>query len=327
MQYYRSERKTVPYILVAEGESQTLAADEIEDYSEVEDYHPDRAWISAPEGNSYDAAESSPDAQDLYYLAMLNRFAQLQARLRLPAPLSAIELLTSSRPISFPPDAVKAREKWRHVTKTSDPSPTQLACMDPESVMELVKLLTECMSGIIKSRVRVKVKRLGAWIWATLARCRDPGELSSEEVAELRELGKRAVQLLEFVRRSQSVGLDDQTATCDDTAILLDDGMHVGREGGPSFKVAAESDGDEYLGASEKDPTKLEHAKAQIASMLEASDEDGAAQIGEESGLAEEVALEIDVDKQIRMVLDTTLTIVGEVYGQRDLLEHRDIWD
>ena len=61
--------------------------------------------------------------------------------------------------------------------------------------------------------------------------------------------------------------------------------------------------------------------------MLEASDEDGAAQIGEESGFAEEVALEIDVDKQIRMVLDTTLTIVGEVYGQRDLLEHRDIWD
>ena len=326
MHCYRSERRNVPYILVAEGESQTWAADKVDDYYEDEDYHPDRAWISAPEENDYDAAERSADAQDLYYLAMLDRFAQLQARLHSPAPLSAVELLTSSRPISFPPDAAKAREKWRHVTKTSDPSTTQLACMDPESVMELVKLLTECMSGIIKSRVQGKVKRLGVWIWATLARCRNRGELSSEEVAELRELGKRAVQLLEFVRRSQSVEMGDQTANDEDAAIHSNDGKQVGRKLGSLSMAAADSKKSVHLDSSEEDLSMLEHAKAQIASMLD-PDGDGAAQIGENPDSAEGVVREIDVEKQIRMILDTTLTIVGEVYGQRDLLEHRDIWD
>ena len=202
-----------------------------DDFYEDENYHPDRAWISAPDEKNYEALDSSPDAQDLYYLALLDRFAQMQTVLRLSAPLSTIELLTSSQPITFPPDAAKAREKWRHATKNYDPNPAQLACMDPESVMELVKLLTECMSGTIKSRVQMRIKRLGGWIWATLARCRDRGELSSEEIAELRELGKRAVQLLDYVRRSQSVEAGDQAGKHEGVAIDLHESMPAEGEG------------------------------------------------------------------------------------------------
>jgi hypothetical protein len=33
------------------------------------------------------------------------------------------------------------------------------------------------------------------------------------------------------------------------------------------------------------------------------------------------------VDQQVRTTLDVILTIVGEFYGQRDLLDFRDIWD
>ena len=35
---------------------------------------------------------------------------------------------------------------------------------------------------------------------------------------------------------------------------------------------------------------------------------------------------ELDVDRQIAIILDMILTVVGEFYGQRDLLEFRDIW-
>lgn len=302
--------------------------DGTDDYFEDGTYHPDRAWISAPDEMKYETLDDSPDAQDLYYLALVDRFSDLQTLLRKPAPLSTIELLTSSQPISFPPDTVKAREMWRHVTRSSDPNPTQLACMDPESVMELVKLLTECMSGTIKSRVQLRIKRLGEWIWATLGRCRDRGELSSEEIAELRELGKRAVQLLDYVRRSQSVEINEQEGMHEIEGVGLDGSRTLQIEGSFQPETAAGFNS----GASFEDPTdeamKLEQAKAQVASMLGALDQEGAAQIADERELdAEEPVIDIDVDRQIRMVLDTTLTIVGEVYGQRDLLEHRDIWD
>ena len=39
-------------------------------------------------------------------------------------------------------------------------------------------------------------KNLGAWAWALLLRCRDVGEIGSEEVSMLRGLGKRAVGVL-----------------------------------------------------------------------------------------------------------------------------------
>lgn len=301
----------------------------MDDLDDNENYHPDRAWISAPDETLSGVVDNSPDAQDLYYLALLGRFAQLQTYLRLPPPLSAIELLTSSQPISFPPDAAKARDKWRHVTKTSDPGPTQLACMDPESVMEVVKLLTEGMSGIVKSRVQMRVRRLGGWIWATLARCRDRGELSSEEIAELRELGKRAVQLLNFSRHSQSVEASYQTGTYDDAAINLDESTQVEVQGESRSGAAFELDQTTQPEAFDDDDVmKIEQAKEYMTSMLEATNQTRNAQIAEESsGAAEKVNFGIDVDKEIHMILDTAITIVGDVYGQRDLLEHRDIWD
>ena len=45
-------------------------------------------------------------------------------------------------------------------------------------------------------------KNLGAWSWALLARCREVGEMGSEDVAVLRILGKRAV----WLARGLSVG-------------------------------------------------------------------------------------------------------------------------
>lgn len=292
--------------MVAERETQTLVADEAEDEDDTEDYHPDRAWIAAPTGNLQDELETAPDAQDLYYVSLLDRFAQIQAQLRIRPPLSAVEQLPSSQPISFPPDAAKARDKWRRVTQISGPSPAQLACMDPESVLELVKLLTEGISGIVKSRVKSRIGRFGAWAWATLARCKDRGELSSEEIAEVRELGKKAVKLLEFVRRTYSVEIEHEDGAHPDVAIELDEG--------------------EIMEPDER--SELEQAKARMASVLDVESNGDAIELAEkqvdgDGGVKEEM----DVNKQVHMVLDTVITIIGEVYGQRDLLEHRDIWE
>jgi hypothetical protein len=306
VRHYRSERKSVPHILVAERETQALVRDEADDEYDNEDYHPDRAWVATPIEMLHEDLDDAPDAQDLYYVSLLDCFARIQAQLRIPPPLAAVELLLSSQPISFPPDAAKARDKWRRVTQTSDPSPTQLACMDAESVLELVKLLTEGMSGIIRARVRAKIKRFGGWIWATLARCRDRGELSSEEIAELRELGKKAVKLLEFVRRTKSAEFGSEDGARPDVAIQLDEG-----------EVA------EMVEKSE-----LEQAKTRMASVLDMDSNGDATELAKDEVFEDGgVEQEMDVSKLIHMVLDTVITVVGEVYGQRDLLEHRDIWE
>ena len=277
-----------------------MGTDEVDDegWDDDEDYHPDRAWIAPPSEALEQGYNDAPDAQDLYYVALLERFARLQASLQTPPPLSAIELLTSSQLISFPPEAPKARDKWRHVVLNSDPVSTQLACMDPESVLELVKLLTEAMTGIIESRVRPRVKRLGGWIWATLARFRDRGELASEEIAELRELGKKAVQMLDLVRRTQTVEVEYQTE-------------HP--------ETASETGKDMGEGAGTDEEPDLEKAKARMASALDAISDEESHEAAKDSTL--------DASQLIHMVLDTAITLVGEVYGQRDLLEHRDIWE
>ena len=39
-------------------------------------------------------------------------------------------------------------------------------------------------------------KNLGAWAWGLLAKCREVGQMSSEEVGVLRDLGKKAAGLI-----------------------------------------------------------------------------------------------------------------------------------
>lgn len=160
---------------------------------------------------------------------------------------------------------------------SADPHPVQLACMDAETVLGLVRFLNEKLDTWLRYPDEKIVSRVSAWVWAILGKCRDRGELASEEIGEIRELAQGAIRLQEQRKAGTKAN-----------------GNH---ESGNSFG----EDGDER--------------------------NDGSAAVGEGAKIAKEGIDEIlDRTAMIPMMLDMIITVVGEVYGQRDLLESRIKW-
>ena len=292
-----------PNGLVEEGE------DEIS--FEEGGYFEDGAFIAAPTDDVTE--QSRPAAQDLYHISLLSRFKQLQAMLKVTPPLSAIELLTSSQCISFPPGSKSARKRWRDILRAEQPNPTQVACMDAESVLAMVVLLADCMAGILRGGTINTVGRFGAWAWAILGKTRDVSELGSEEVAELRRMGKIAVDLVSVMRREAlwrgGEGCDNQ--------------LENGKEGSPADSPG-DDNGDDLLEtppAGDVDENRaLEEVKKKLTERLdlEVTHKDGN---GEHVNEGDEGQTNLAA-----VIVDMIITIVGEVYGQRDLLEFREVW-
>jgi len=109
--------------------------------------------------------------------------------------------------------------------------------------------------------VTLQPRRVGTWAWAVLGRCPDSGQMVSEEVSEVRALGKAAVALL-----------------------------HA-----------------EDLDADDEEEPQADEAEGPLP---------GDAQYHEKT----------TIESASRVALDMIITIVGEVYGQRDLLERREMW-
>lgn len=264
---HRSEAKGVPLILTSTptGEHGKIIDGRLhgeELLKETDGYFDDGAYTAAP----LPPSESRiPPAQQRYYESLLARFASVRASLNDSPPLTEIQQLRSSQLISFPTSSAKAREQWEEHILNNDPHPVQLACMDGDSIFELIGFLTRRMARLI-NRNEVTVRRVGAWAWAALARCRDRGELGSEETSELRSFATRAATVLgEFSATEPELR-----------------------------KETAHDEGISTIASPTSEPSKGDSKAATIPGL--------------------------------KVVLDIIITIVGELYGQRDLLETREVW-
>jgi regulator of vacuolar morphogenesis len=345
----RSEAKGVPHLLVApQATSQHQHSAENDIHNGLPDvqeggYYADGAYTAAPPTNlPITSDHGPPDAQDLYYESLSARFRLLHATLKCNPPLSAIQVLPSSSLISLPPDTETARSQWRYHLQSSNPLTVQLACMDSESVLEVVKLLTGTMAQTVRSRSRGKILRYGAWVWGVLGKCRDRTELGSEEIAILRELGKRAVKLLVSIR--DKAGKDNDAArlvserTSEDAneSILASSPaaeIALG-DAGAADGTMQEADLDfDRPASNEQDAAEVKLAKKRLeGSFLSNVDIEhplAPAVIGDidDTPGINAADARLDMDQQIRITLDMIVTIVGDFYGQRDLLEFRDIWN
>ncbi len=170
------------------------------------------------------------------------------------------------------------------------------------------------------------------------------GAAGSEEISELRELGKRAVGLLVGIRDRS--GKDYGQPEHDEAEIFSgeetedadqdEDVVHRQDDRKGDYETTASMPA--HMVASQESPpvsSELEHAKALLRHRLSAEDQsqrnsrvsEGEVEDDkvEEDGSDGEV--EMSIEEHTRVVLDMIITIVGEVYGQRDLLEFRDVWD
>lgn len=299
-------------------------------------YFDDDAYIatSLPTPDRPVAVEA--DAQEEYHRSLLLRLEVIRTTLKCTPPLHAISALPPSRPISCPPESKKARATWKRLMLTTEPSMVQLACMDMDSTLRVIGFLGDILPRVLTHRDVNQIRNVGAWVWGCLGRCRDVGQLTSEDVAELRELGKVAVANLVAIRDGIDVSKTYEIATGHDdgdedqesnAAELSATEVEMGEQSAiedASFGTSSTVAGRE----SDAELDDLEQAKRRLRSTLMSSDgQDDRSIIGNTKVANDAEDIPSNADTQRRAILDMIITIVGEKYGQRDLLEFRDIWD
>ncbi|PVH72756.1 hypothetical protein DL98DRAFT_563448 [Cadophora sp. DSE1049] len=363
----RQEATTIPNLLVAprtppSSDSRGMYEDGVGDFR---GWYADGAYIAQMDPTAEeDEAEEESDPRPAYFDSILTRYQTLRDQLSQTPPRYAIESLGRDHPTHVDKMNRDLTRFWIKKMKSVDPKAAQLACFDKGSVLRLLRLLTQ--GTLLKRGLGVEMG-ISRWIWSLLARLPERGELSSEEIGVVRELGKKAVlvgvglkekeEWREGIREVERGfdGDDDEVGEADvvnedEIVLQIDDGGEdVGQNRDSNstpleLAVTMQEEADlttDALENPDESPDPLAAAKARILANLPADDIEHQSTphgldfepiqetiIGpiqpETSAIAEPV---FDAKTNTKATLDMILTIAGEIYGQRDLLEFRGQWE
>ena len=322
----------MPNLLTAPSQSGSRQEDLYADYPQG--YYSDGAYTAAPLQSSAATPQiqdrDDPDPQDAYYVSLMARFADLQTTLHSASDSininhTATLLLQNKRAI------------WRGKLLKTTPTMQTLGHLSQESIIYGLEVLGQLLT---QSNLKIGKygKNLGAWAWGLLGACRAVGQMSSEEVGVLREVGKQAVWLL----RRMAAGEVDERAEAEDEAMHEQDGQDAptGEEDYATDMVQAggqREDDDPVVAAQQRLLSSLgvEEPKQMPSAAVDGEQEDSIIQRREADQLKNEThdlltkqtVSESISQSDILATLDMIATIVGEAYGQRDLLDSRLLWD
>ena len=227
---------------------------------------------------------------------------------------------------------------------------SKLAQFPQDMVVRGLEVLETVLdSGNLRSG---KGKNVGAWAWGLLGRCREVGQMGSEDVGVLRSLGKRAVWFLRRITAGEVVGGEEDEVEEEpevDGQIEEQDEEEGEVEDGEQDELADEEEGMPINGDGttggvpglaqengEKDMA-LEKVKGRMLTTLDSTqgmepdigslnrgnDPDTQQEEGDEPA---EPARTSD-SENVHATLDMLVTIIGKFYGQKDLLDGRLLWD
>lgn len=340
--------------------------DEVEDNAAPAGYYADGVYYAAPpigpgrpppeymaDNANGDSEPKMLDAQDAFHTAMLDRFRKHRSFLRQKA------FEDSARP-----DTIINLLRY-------DPRLRYISVLEYDEIFKLLGAATRHLYRGEKGGFSVlQCRRLGAWMWSLLAKVEELGTLSSEEVGQVRELGKGAVEVIrKRLMKEEDVSVvedEDDLADLDATDDALDapDQEMADSENEEDSAEEDEDDGGALLKQSvnrldNQDPaeqrgddwcpdcqrafsTKIkfnDHLIGQQHLNAIAARKAQPLKFGEKASAPSLEALATDFDasaaeddasergKQVDAMLDMVLTIVGEEFGQKDLLAARDaIW-
>lgn len=303
----RSEAQAIPPLLRVDIATEDKEQDLQNALVEGGYWDDDGTFTAAPIMSIQNEENTMPETQIRYYESLLAQFALVRATVNCVLPATAIGKLTSSQPISFPAENKNARSVWLQSLKTQDPHPVQISCMDPDSVLELLRLITSKMRGLYQVDDPEKIKRINAWIWAVLGKCQDRGLLGSEEVSDLRRFAQKAYDVREWLQVKGGLGVrlpddsDDNEGNSDNLSTMSEVEVN----------------------------NNIESAKRRVLAGLE--NDPIAANLDHESETENQRDM-VSSDERLtpmheKMVaLDMVITVIGEHYGQRDLLSLRTKW-
>ena len=216
------------------------------------------------------------------------------------------------KPYSLPTWFTAAYETFRSALLKSIPSPARLAFTNKEVILVLIK----CCTSLLKKRNIDS--NLSVWIWALLARLDDVGELTNSEVSVIRELGKKAARIMESHRESHALmmlGASDESSSQLNSEVQC---MAVNENEETTHEV--------------KDVDELEARKARLLALLES----GSLNVPVKQAKDDDaVDLKPSMDTRMESIevhntnatLDMIVLVIGEMFGQRDLLQHREaLW-
>lgn len=283
----RYERQSLPYVLTAASNDDSSESGVGDTRGRISD---GTYVVSANIGPQIPvAAKRAIDPQEAYTEALKERFSKQRAELHRPPAPGSIDGLDNDHPISFPWRNRKAHATWIRILRMVSPHPAQIQAMQQDDIFNVLRLLHKDFL--------VREKHLppttSSWIWALLAKLDDVGTMNNDQVWNLRELGKKAILV--------QLALDDADAAAELEATAPDAQR---KRNAREEKVAMPRD----MAIVDSKP----------------GDEDGEASLnaGEDNDQEEDSA-----ERQHTLAtLDTILVVVGDIYGQRDLLEFRKCW-
>lgn len=363
----------MPNLLVAPLSPRVVATNQHSNHKQG--YYADGAYTALPDATiRSNSEEDEDDPQEAYYVSLCNRFSKLSATLRHPPPApttsirSAAELTSSFNPSS--------PAQWRRCILNTQPRMMLLNQIGQDDVVSGLTMLETLLTPVNLQ----KRKNVGAWAWGLLAKCREVGQMGSEEVGVLRDLGKKARGIVRGIMAGieEEMGLEEEEDEDNAGEVqkeLEDCGTAACGQSGSNGVVSSnieDSPSGEPLGHFEdtqfqahkstnnsSDPTELPTlssrssdplaaARQRLLDSLNKSSPDAsksktsltqsASHLGSEHQMQQyEVdKAEFEVDQQdtvndqrglrIHATLDMIITVVGEFYGQRDLLDGRLLW-
>ena len=357
----RSEARTVPNLLVAPSANAREAnGGGGEGSGEFErGYYADGAYTAIPTAiaPTNGAIGPSPlddgeeledqDPQELYYTNLLARYKHLRSLLNNPHQTHPMLVTTPSTDDQAETLYNAKHGQWRHTFLHTIPTSRLLAAMPQETVIKGLVMIETLLTS--RNLLGQEGRNLGAWCWGLLTRCRDIGEMGSEEVSVLREVGKKAVRLGGKIRyggrdaeEEQMVVDHEEVADWEENREVDDGGDDQDGKGEPDEGLVAgqplpDTNGT-ILGVGEIQT----NVPSTLESIPDRVDDDSLAQAkesllsqfstSEPSPLHRDVEEEQENDKKEEIevnalaMLDMVVTIIGELYGQRDLLDQREVW-
>ncbi|KAL9012440.1 MAG: hypothetical protein Q9173_002790 [Seirophora scorigena] len=356
----RSEAKGVPNLLTATKSQEEEEEDEEEDEEALyrdypQAYYEDGAYVAAPSlppaapRNTQIDADGDTDPQEAYYTSLLAQFETLSPFLRSPSSsqpspsTSATATVLTSAPT----------KKWRTTLLYTPPTTALLAQLPQETIINGIAALEKHLDW----RMLERGPYVGLWAWGLLARCRSAGMMGSEEVGVLRDLGKKARGLVRGLRAGYgSVGEVEETDGVGDGAndegsedtgenemfgetVMMDD-AEDNAFNHPESDLARDTDRQ----AAPNEEDDMANAKLRLLATLQRThpstttsssnaprsrtgdDAQPPPQENTHEAATTATANEIPLTTRIAATLDMIITVVGEEYGQRDLLDGRMVW-
>ena len=307
----------MPNLLVAPSQTQSsngVAVGGEQQAQGLQGYYSDGTYMAVapfsplwttPNGNAL-ASDSGMaedrDPQEVYYEALCARFIVLRDQLRFPPPFNMQDDHSDTIMLATLDGASNA--KLHYTFLYTAPSMKILARMQQESIMQCLQFAETLLQK--KNVLREESgKNLGAWCWGLLAKCREVGEMTSEEVSVLRQLGKKAVIL---GRKLRSQGQEDEDEEEDEDELEEEHEDQIEQK---DEKECEEPAGERELNEEAND---LQLAKQKLLQKLHPP-------------VDHELVCE-DQSSAFRAssTLDVIITIVGMIYGQKDLLDARAAW-